>query len=98
MAEKNFSDRFNDKGSSKFPEIRLDGHMRQCVHCERDVRPVKRPAWLLLAVLAVLTFFFFIVGIVLIAAYLAYYVLLQRKECPICRGKSFRMTDRHREQ
>lgn len=97
MSDKNFEDRFNEKPSS-FPNIGMHGRMRHCVYCERDVRPVKRPSIILLAVLVVLSFFFTLVGVGLIALYLFYYVFLQRKECPICRGKNFRFTEQQRSE
>lgn len=55
--------------------------MRWCIYCERSVRPIKHWSWLAFLAWCLTG----IGGIV----YLLYYLLLKRKECPICRGKRF---------
>lgn len=67
--------------------------MKHCIACDQPVRPIKRINWPIAIVLILLSIFFPFVGVPFFILYLAYYVVLKRRECPICHGRQFRMTD-----
>ncbi|WP_189018966.1 hypothetical protein [Paenibacillus marchantiophytorum] len=96
MTDKKFEDRFNEK-PARIPGLWTDGNMRHCIHCDRPVKPVKIPSLIIIAVLIVLLIFMTVIGAILSGVYLIYFIFLQRKECPICRGNSLRRTDKQRE-
>lgn len=56
--------------------------MRYCVACQRSVRPLKHFSWVAFLLWCLTGIGGFV--------YLLYYLIFKRRECPICRGKSFK--------
>lgn len=56
--------------------------MKHCVHCDREVRPIKKFSWGWFLIWCIT----FVGGIV----YIIYYAFFKKKECPICRSKDLR--------
>lgn len=72
--------------------------MKHCIPCDRPVRPIKPVSWITLIITVLIAIFLPLIGVPLVLLYLAYYVVFKRKECPICRASSFRMTDGQRSE
>ena len=56
--------------------------MKYCTACERNVSPKKKFNWVI-----------FVLGLlsagIISTLYVIYYFLFQKRQCPICYGKSF---------
>ncbi|MFD0675279.1 MULTISPECIES: hypothetical protein [unclassified Paenibacillus] len=72
--------------------------MRHCVHCDRPVRPVKKASWLVVVVNVLIAIFFPLVGVPLLIGYAGYYVFFKKRECPICAGRDFTLTQEQEDE